>query len=336
MSVEWPPVHPPIADLPQDEGSVPKPPRRGPNSFDPVDPGEPKTDLSPPQDLPEPPQNVAEFNLPPPPEGSPPGLPALPSVEDFQKPPEPEPADARKFAIGDVIDIEVLEAMPGRPITGERLVRPDGTVSLGFYGDLKVAGLTRREVKVKVVEHLREFLSDQALGLILWSEREKRYFWVHPARTNRIYVDDSPNFARNDLLPLLPSGAGPFKTPGATIQPGDRLKIRVPGRFHGRQIEDVRVVGPDGSIKLEGYGDFKVGGLTPAAARANLIEHVRQAHPDRMPYAVKADETTIAVEFAPIPGTVGPSPPRNPADERIDALERKLDRVLSELEALRK
>ena len=42
----------------------------------------------------------------------------------------------------DVLLIEVLEALPGRPITGERLVRPDGTISLGFYGDVHVRGLT--------------------------------------------------------------------------------------------------------------------------------------------------------------------------------------------------
>ena len=42
----------------------------------------------------------------------------------------------------DIIVVEVLEALPGRPITGERLVRPDGTISLGFYGDVHVRGLT--------------------------------------------------------------------------------------------------------------------------------------------------------------------------------------------------
>ena len=42
----------------------------------------------------------------------------------------------------DLLVVEVLEALPGRPITGERLVRPDGSISLDFYGSLYVAGLT--------------------------------------------------------------------------------------------------------------------------------------------------------------------------------------------------
>ena len=40
----------------------------------------------------------------------------------------------------DLLIVEVLEALPGRTISGERLIRPDGRISLGFYGDIYVAG----------------------------------------------------------------------------------------------------------------------------------------------------------------------------------------------------
>jgi len=56
----------------------------------------------------------------------------------------------------DILDVEVYETLPNRPITGERLVRPDGTIQLGFYGEVYVAGLTLREVKQKIIDHLRE------------------------------------------------------------------------------------------------------------------------------------------------------------------------------------
>ena len=71
----------------------------------------------------------------------------------------------------DIIDIEVLEALPGRPIAGERLVRPDGTITLGFYGDVYVSGLTLKEIKEKIIIHLRQFLTDEALGLV--AERDE-------------------------------------------------------------------------------------------------------------------------------------------------------------------
>src|SRR5262249_54208455 len=65
----------------------------------------------------------------------------------------------------DVLRVEVLDALPGRPITGEHVVRPDGTNSLGFYWDLEVTGLTLAQIKEKLILHLRTCLTDEALGL---------------------------------------------------------------------------------------------------------------------------------------------------------------------------
>lgn len=89
----------------------------------------------------------------------------------------------------DLILVEVLEAYPGRPITGERLVRPDGKISLQWYGDVYVAGLTVDQIKEKIVIHLRQFLTDQALGLTKYNERTREYEDVEPAKSNRVFVD---------------------------------------------------------------------------------------------------------------------------------------------------
>ena len=66
----------------------------------------------------------------------------------------------------DLIIVEVLEALPGRPISGERPVRPDGRISLGFYGDVYVAGLSLPEIKEKIIGRLQKYLEDSALDLI--------------------------------------------------------------------------------------------------------------------------------------------------------------------------
>lgn len=66
----------------------------------------------------------------------------------------------------DFLLIEVLEALPGRPVSGAHLVRPDGTVTLGFYGDIYVKGLTLNQTKAKIIMHLRKFLNDEALGIV--------------------------------------------------------------------------------------------------------------------------------------------------------------------------
>lgn len=88
----------------------------------------------------------------------------------------------------DLIIVEVLTAATGRPITGERLVRPDGTITLGWYGDVYVAGLTIPEIKEKIIIHLRKFLSDEALGLIAENQNGD-VEEVPPRESDTVFVD---------------------------------------------------------------------------------------------------------------------------------------------------
>jgi polysaccharide export outer membrane protein len=89
----------------------------------------------------------------------------------------------------DIVLVEVLEALPGRPITGERLVRPDGKISLGFYGEVYVAGLTTDEIKEKIVLHLRKYLRDEVLGLFELDPETNKYKKVEPRDVNTVFVD---------------------------------------------------------------------------------------------------------------------------------------------------
>jgi polysaccharide export outer membrane protein len=59
----------------------------------------------------------------------------------------------------DVLYIEALELLPNRPISGERLVRPDGTISLGYYGQISVAGLTLPEIEEKIRRRLVDYVN---------------------------------------------------------------------------------------------------------------------------------------------------------------------------------
>jgi polysaccharide biosynthesis/export protein len=89
----------------------------------------------------------------------------------------------------DFLMVEVLEALPARPISGVRLVRPDGTITLGYYGDVYVAGLTLPEVKEKIVIHLRKYLRDDVLGLIGEDLTDGHPITINPRDTDRVYVD---------------------------------------------------------------------------------------------------------------------------------------------------
>jgi len=145
----------------------------------------------------------------------------------------------------DIIVVEVLEALPGRPITGERLVKPDGKISLGFYGEVYVAGLTTTEIKEKVILHLREYLTDEVLGLIQINRETSKMEERSPTESNRVFVDITS-----------------FNSKVYYVQ-GD---VGVPGRLP--------ITGNETVLDAIQYA----GGLTPTAAPTN-IRLVRPAPP---------------------------------------------------------
>ena len=49
-------------------------------------------------------------------------------------------------------------------------MRPDGSVSLGWYGDLHVAGKTMPEIKADLIKLLQRFLTDDQLGLLQYDQ----------------------------------------------------------------------------------------------------------------------------------------------------------------------
>ncbi len=120
----------------------------------------------------------------------------------------------------DLILVELLEGLPGRPISGERLVRPDGKISLGWYGDVYVAGLTVPEVKEKIVLHLRKFLQDEQLGLVKgndetgeWDRDPKtgELIRIEPRDSDRLFVDVTAYNSKNYYI--LGDVAVPGKLP---------------------------------------------------------------------------------------------------------------------------
>ena len=79
---------------------------------------------------------------------------------------------------------QVTDRLPVQPISGPFQVRPDGTVGLGFWGDVPVAGLTMESARETILRHvvqkpaLREFgTSPESLFVIihLLAYNSKRY-----------------------------------------------------------------------------------------------------------------------------------------------------------------
>jgi polysaccharide export outer membrane protein len=56
------------------------------------------------------------------------------------------------------VSVELAQAQGEQQITGEHLVRPDGTISLGRYGSIRVIGMTLDQAKTAIEAHLSAYL----------------------------------------------------------------------------------------------------------------------------------------------------------------------------------
>jgi len=65
-----------------------------------------------------------------------------------------------------------------QPVTGEHLVRPDGTVSLGIYGSVYVAGSTLSSARLAIQRHLAEHLNQPEVYIDVLAYNSKVFYIV--------------------------------------------------------------------------------------------------------------------------------------------------------------
>jgi protein involved in polysaccharide export with SLBB domain len=76
------------------------------------------------------------------------------------------------------IEVTMPDLAGKQAITGEHLVRPDGTISLGVYGSVYVAGLTLAEVKQQVEQYLSAFITDPEVNVDVLGYNSKVYYVI--------------------------------------------------------------------------------------------------------------------------------------------------------------
>jgi protein involved in polysaccharide export with SLBB domain len=74
--------------------------------------------------------------------------------------------------------VNVVPLRPLQPIKGEHLVAPDGTVNLGSYGQVMVAGLTIKEATAKIEEHLSAVLEHPQVVLSVFAYNSKVFYVI--------------------------------------------------------------------------------------------------------------------------------------------------------------
>ncbi len=75
--------------------------------------------------------------------------------------------------------VVALEQFRGiQQIRGEHLVRPDGTIHLGMYGSVYVAGLSLEQIKCVVEKHLSQYVAAPRISVDVFSYNSKKYYVI--------------------------------------------------------------------------------------------------------------------------------------------------------------
>jgi polysaccharide export outer membrane protein len=75
-------------------------------------------------------------------------------------------------------DVLAINVWKDAELTRTVPVRPDGRISLPLIGELKVSGLTTREVQRIVTERLKEYISDPVVSVIVQEVKSRTYVVV--------------------------------------------------------------------------------------------------------------------------------------------------------------
>jgi protein involved in polysaccharide export with SLBB domain len=76
------------------------------------------------------------------------------------------------------VSLSLFNSTALQPVSGEHLVSPDGTVNLGTYGLVYVAGMTLNETKVALEEQLAKFLDHPQVSISVFAYNSKVYYVI--------------------------------------------------------------------------------------------------------------------------------------------------------------
>ena len=76
------------------------------------------------------------------------------------------------------VSLTLNQSTGQQQIAGEHLVNPDGTLNLGVYGSVYVAGLTLDQAQSALQEHLAEYLEDPQVSVDISAYNSKTYYII--------------------------------------------------------------------------------------------------------------------------------------------------------------
>jgi protein involved in polysaccharide export with SLBB domain len=85
---------------------------------------------------------------------------------------------AENFLRSPQVSVALAQLGAAEQIFGQFLVGPDGTITLGSYGQVPVVGMTVGQAKERIESHLSQFLERPEIALNVWAFNSKTYYIV--------------------------------------------------------------------------------------------------------------------------------------------------------------
>ncbi|VTS00029.1 polysaccharide export protein : Polysaccharide export protein OS=Rhodopirellula maiorica SM1 GN=RMSM_04496 PE=4 SV=1: Poly_export: Poly_export [Gemmata massiliana] len=119
------------------------------------------------------------------------------TVEEAQKAIEDK---ARIKARNVSVTVSLAQSHGVQQISGQHIVRPDGTVGLGAYGSVYVAGLSLAQVKQAIESHLSKYLVRPEVAVDVYSYNSKFYYVITDFAGNGEQVTRLPHTGNETVL----------------------------------------------------------------------------------------------------------------------------------------
>jgi polysaccharide export outer membrane protein len=114
----------------------------------------------------------------------------------------------RTFAKNAEIVVSLAQSRGVQQIAGQHIIRPDGTVGLGGYGSVHVAGLTIEQAKAAVESHLSKYLYRPEVAVEVYAFNSKRYYVITHCAGSGERVVPLPHTGNETVLDAVANAGG--------------------------------------------------------------------------------------------------------------------------------
>jgi polysaccharide export outer membrane protein len=142
---------------------------------------------------------------------------------------EPDPRK-QEYILGpsDVLHITVWH---NPDLSGDTIVRPDGTITLPLVGDLRAAGRTPGQLRAEITQRLGTFIKDEAAIVTVAVAAINSYRFIVGGNVEHPGTYNANHFVTVSEAMTLAGGPNKFSTPEETViirMQGDKGPRRIP------------------------------------------------------------------------------------------------------------